>query len=350
MITDALKWWVDGLAAAGLSLAGRIRRPRRFRLAGTGWPFVLEPLDGPRNDAAGSVEIPESMSAELLSQVRQRTRGSVFEISVPAAALLERELDPLPKESEPYVQSVVQHQIETIFPWNAKDILYTTQVKDRRDGRIHVTVRATSRSAIELALSIARACEASEVVVLDSATSGEARNRPAVAVPLGKEASEKLDRARAVAQYALVVLLVTGLCAIAWTGFMRWSSASELAILDRALSDRRALLQQASLQRGGTGRGELEARRLQGPIAVLVIERLSELLPDDTYVTGLNLDGERLRISGVSGQVAELVPLLEKSGHFRSASFYAPTTRMAGKATDRFSIEAVVHSQAKAKQ
>jgi hypothetical protein len=47
-------------------------------------------------------------------------------------------------------------------------------------------------------------------------------------------------------------------------------------------------------------------------------------------------------MSGVSANVAGLVPLLEGSGYFKNASFYAPTTRMAGGNTDRFSIEAAV--------
>jgi general secretion pathway protein L len=346
MITAAFNWWVDGLAATWLGLEARFRRARRFRVAGIEGPFVLKPLDSSGGEAAGPIEITESMTPDALLQIRQATCRSVFEVIVPPAALLERRLEPLPRESKPYIESVVRHQIETIFPWNARDILHTALVDDRGDGKIDVTVRATSRSAIEPVLSLASLCEASEVIV----TSSGERDRAAIRVPLNEDALGSRKRGHAVARYAVLVLLLSGLCAIGWASFARWSMTSELAMLDQAITDRRALMMRTSASGDAAGRDGLEAKRLQTPLAVLVLEKLSELLPDDTYLTDLSVDGERLRITGVSGQAAELVPLLERAGHFRNAAFYAPTTRMSGRSSDRFSIEAVVNLQPEAKR
>jgi general secretion pathway protein L len=349
MISEALSWWVDGLASALLGLERRIRRQRRFRLDCTTWPLVLVPLNGSRAGATGSITVPDPASTEFFSEIRHRTRGSVFEIVIPSAALLERQLDPLPRESAPYIESVVRHQIEAIFPWSAKDVLHTTLVKNRADGRIDVSVRATSRAAVDPALSIATACEASQVLVVGSGDKYDHNLRP-ILIFLGKEASARVERARSAARYAIGALLVIGICSVGWTTFARWSAARDLAAIEQAIADRRALLMRASASHETAGRGGLEARKRQGPLAVLVLERLSDVLPDDTYLTDLNLEGERLRISGVSGQAAELVPLLEKSGLFRNASFYAPTTRMAGTSTDRFSIEAMINTQLGAKR
>jgi general secretion pathway protein L len=210
-----------------------------------------------------------------------------------------------------------------------------------------VTVRATSRAALEPALSIATACEANQALIFDS--EDKARRRMPIPVFLGQEASARLERARAAARYAIAVLIVTGVCAVGWAGFKRWSAAGDLAVIEQAIADRRALLLRASGAHEMAGGDGLQAKRLQGPLAVLLLERLSELLPDDTHLTDLSFEGERLRISGVSGQATELVPLLEKSGFFRNASFYAPTTRIAGRSADRFSIEAVVVARAEAK-
>ena len=63
-------------------------------------------------------------------------------------------------------------------------------------------------------------------------------------------------------------------------------------------------------------------------------------------MTDLSLDAGHLRITGVSANAAELVPLLEGSGYFKNAMFYAPTAKLTGGATDRFSIEAIVVPQA----
>ena len=281
--------------------------------------------------------------------MRGRTRGSVFEIVVPSAALLERELDALPKASEPYVESVVRHQIEAIFPWSAKDVLHTTLVEHRSDGKLGVTVRATSRSAIEPALLIAAACDASEILLIGSDAGDQQRGAATIPVALGQQANARTERAHTIARYSIAALLIFAFCVIGWTTFIRWSTANELAALEQAIADRRALLIRASASRSVAEGAELAEKKRQGPLVVVVLERLSELLPDDTYVTDLNLDGNRLRLSGVSRQAADLVLLLERSGHFRNASSYAPTMRIAGTSADRFSIEAVVVAQREAK-
>jgi len=349
MIAERFRWWVEGLATALLAVQRLVRRERRFRLQDTDGSFSLKLANSRRNDAIGSIEIPQALSDGFLSRIRPQTRGSVIEITVPPAAVLEQQLDPLPKESKPYIESVVRHQIETIFPWSAQDVLHTTFVKDQDDGKIAVTVCATSRSAVDAALSIATACEASEVVLSGRASSDSDRHLPAIRVPLGNQALARTMRARTTARYAIVVLLVASVCAIGWTSFMRWSAASELAVLEQAIADRRVLLTRASAPNPAANAG-LEGMRMQGPIAVLLLDRLSELLPDHTYLTELSLDGDRLRISGISSQAAELVLLLEKSRQFRNASFYAPTTRLPGGTSDRFSIEAVINSAAEPKR
>ena len=347
MIGGAFSWWVDGLATALLDFEQRIRRPRRFRLDRTTWPLVLTQVHGSRGEPSDPMAIPETPSTEFFERIRQRTRGSVVEIVVPPATLMERQLDPLPRESEPYVESVVRYQIETLFPWSGKDVLHAMRIGNRADGKIDVTVRATSRVAVEPALSIATACEASQALITSS---GDTEGRPApIPVLLGTTANARIENARSAARYAIVALLLVGVCALGWTSFKRWSAAGELAAIEQAIADRRALLLRAKSSHEATGTGGLQAKKLQGPLVVLMLERLSRLLPDDTYLTDLSFEGERLRISGVSGQATELVPLLEKSGFFRNASFYAPTTRMAGKSADRFSIEAVVLAPKEAK-
>jgi general secretion pathway protein L len=348
MMSRVLNWWTEGLATALLDLETSFRRPRRFRLDAKTRPYALHPLDGPRGAIAASIEIPEPVSGDLLSKIRQQTRGNVIEVVVPSAAILERRLEPLPKESQPYVESVVRHQIETIFPWNASDVVHATLIQDRSDGKIDVTVRATARSAIGPALSIATACEAGEIVLIGDTTDRDGPGGTTIPLSAG-EAFAKIGRARAVARYAVIALLVSALGTIGWTTFTYWSVASDLAAVEQAIASKRAVLLRTSASRNAAGRGGIEARKLLGPVAVMVLEQLSELLPDDTYLTDMSLDGGRLRISGVSSQAAELVPLMEKSGHFRNASFYAPTTRIPGQLSDRFSIEAVVAPNLQAK-
>ncbi len=110
--------------------------------------------------------------------------------------------------------------------------------------------------------------------------------------------------------------------------------------LNSELNARRVALR---LDRDGSERSPfaLLARRKHGNQAsVIAIEELSRVLPDNTYVTELHIDGGTLQITGVTQDAPSLIRLLEQSPHFSRATFFAPTTRAPSDPGDRFHIEA----------
>ena len=86
----------------------------------------------------------------------------------------------------------------------------------------------------------------------------------------------------------------------------------------------------------------LEQRKFDIAPTVIVIENLAQILPDDTYVTTLQVDGNKLRITGVARNAAALIELMERSTRFSQATFSAPTTRSRSDPGDRFQIEALI--------
>ena len=89
----------------------------------------------------------------------------------------------------------------------------------------------------------------------------------------------------------------------------------------------------------------LERRKYETPASVIVLEALSQLLPDHTYVTELHLAGTKLQIVGITRDAPSLIPLIEQSQHFTRATFYAPTTRSPSDPGERFHIEARVEAK-----
>jgi general secretion pathway protein L len=106
------------------------------------------------------------------------------------------------------------------------------------------------------------------------------------------------------------------------------------------------IAEQRAIMRGNqTGSGsspfELLIRRKQTtPSSVVVIEALSALLPQHTYATELRIEGDKLQLVGITRDAPSLIAILEQSPHFSSAGFFAPTTRGANEAGERFHIEA----------
>ena len=86
----------------------------------------------------------------------------------------------------------------------------------------------------------------------------------------------------------------------------------------------------------------LDRRKQETPATVIVLEALSEVLPDHTYVTELRVEGNKLQVVGVTRDAPGLIRLIEQSPHFTRATFFAPTTRAPTDPGERFHIEARV--------
>jgi len=69
---------------------------------------------------------------------------------------------------------------------------------------------------------------------------------------------------------------------------------------------------------------------------VIVLETLSQILPDHTYLAELRIDGNKLRLTGITRDAPSLIGLIEQSAHFKRATFFAPTTRASSDSGERF--------------
>jgi general secretion pathway protein L len=70
-----------------------------------------------------------------------------------------------------------------------------------------------------------------------------------------------------------------------------------------------------------------------------IIEELSKLLPDDTYLDTVNIVSAYIKIDGGSENPEKLIPVLEASTLFKSVAFAAPTYRNPNDTKSRFSIK-----------
>ena len=96
---------------------------------------------------------------------------------------------------------------------------------------------------------------------------------------------------------------------------------------------------------------ELDQIRSGEVSKVEVLEELTRLLPDTTWIWNLKYNGKEIELSGFSDSASDLIPLLDKSPLFEKVEFMAPVTKemqMRGdgnKEKERFKIKARIEGK-----
>ena len=100
-------------------------------------------------------------------------------------------------------------------------------------------------------------------------------------------------------------------------------------------------LREAVKQLGTDSRFLVEKKQAM-PLALEIINELTLILPDDTWLNRLDIKGQEVQIQGQSASAAALIPLIESSDSLRNPRFRSPVTKMPRLNTERFHLSAEV--------
>ena len=343
-IIETISCWIDSVAATVNSLIERMRPQPRVQLVEDEHDtFTFRLLDNVKgsNLPEQRVNISDGSIVGTLPVGWMSTlRGSRIELVLRPSRFLFRPLE-LPKRAGEYLEGIVRSQIDRLTPWNANEAVFGwTPPIDAPNDRIRLTIAATARAMIAPYLHAVGGLNAASIVLTTLHSNQDSKASQI------KFLEQRMRSAVAVRQIRLILMtifLLSGLSAVASIGVSSIASDSfgtERQELLRKISARKAamrnLLEGSALQ-------SLEARKQATPSSVIVLEALSAVLPDDTYVTELRIDGEKLQIVGVTRDAPSLIKLIEQSPHFAQATFFAPTTRSQGTTGERFHIESHIN-------
>lgn len=332
-ITDAFSTVMDLVAEAVLALAGLFRASARVRLVeGPDGRIALEgaaagaPAFRPGEDA-----LPAGLAAAL--------KDKDVEIALQPSHFLFRPLE-LPRRAGEFLEGIVRAQIDRLTPWTPAEAVFGWSVPTPLDeDRIALTVAATARSRLAPLVEALKAGGPAGITLLIRPEPG------AAPIPVDSHAATGGGGPARVRKALIATLAGTGiaaLLALVAADLLGGSLDGELDELNRQIAARRLVLTSATGGEAGRALAALERRKREGAPAVLVLEALSDVLPDHTYVTQMNLDGMKVQVMGVSQDAPSLIRLMEQSRRFTRATFVAPTTRAAEEAGERFHIEAEI--------
>ncbi len=267
-------------------------------------------------------------------------RGSHVEAVLQSDHVMFSLLD-FPTQAGDFLEGMLREQVDRLTPWTVREAIFGwSQPTNAANDRIEVIFAATSKLKIQPLLQFAQALDVQSVAVFATASVGE--GTPARIKLFDESLLSAIGRTVNVPRILRTVLLSAGLAAAASllvAAYFGSSLQSEQQELQHRISQRRAALR-LDPNAGGSTLSLLAKRKQTTPSSVMVLEAVSRVLPDSTYVTELRIEGDKVQVVGMTKDAPSLIRLMEQSPQFTRATFFAPTTRAQNEPGERFHIEA----------
>ncbi len=325
--------WIAAVAAAVNSLIGRYVHQRQILLSeGSDDTFTAAVLSARKGPALPDVSFRLSHgrpSPSLPANWETTFRGSRVEVRLTSGQVLFRSLD-FPKQAVDFLDGMIRAQIDR--GWSPPSAT--------ANERVELTLAAMSKHDIEPLVQLATGLGAASVAAFAMLPDGG--SAPAKIKVFDKSLRGAIGRVD-VPRILRVVLLSAGLAAAASlivAAYIGSTLDAEQEQLQRRISQRRAALRLDPNAAGGSALSQLAKRKQMTPSSVMVLEALSQALPDSTYVTELRIEGDKVQVVGMTQDAPALIRLMERSPQFARATFFAPTTRAQNDPGERFHLEA----------
>ncbi len=341
-----LSAWIDNVSLAIISISGVIRPVRKFRLVEQeDLAFNIEPTRArsARRAIGGRLRFVEGRFADDSgAEAASRLGGAQIQLILARRRFVFRTLE-LPQQAADFLDAIVRSQVDRLTPWIPSQAVFGHGVPtETSSGRIGVVVAATARSSVMPFVTALEALKPNSIIV--SAASDGANNEKAMTIVYSQQTHRERSMRRT-RRFLIAAPAAAGIAAVA--AFATWMfvgadlEASRLRV-SRQMAERRVALLSGRLGVFEERAAKLAQKKRESAATVIVLESLSQALPDDTYLTELRVEDGKLEITGVTREAASLIQIIEQTDQFKNATFFAPTTRAPLEVGEQFHIEAQI--------
>lgn len=286
----------------------------------------------------------EAASQALIRGLGESATASIVELD--ADQFLQRKVV-LPTETEERLANVIEFEMDRLTPFHQDQVYFDFRILGRNNvsNTLELELTVAPRETVDdiLGRLSGYGINPSMVCVADPrspASNGTASDKTVNLLP-------RSQRSRVESRTWLVPWVLAVCCAILTViaiyvpfhhrqGLVAELEVALEAARDDALSTAtvRDEIDQ-EIERGSF----LFTKRGASPTVLRILDELTRVFPDDTWVSRLEISGSRLRIQGESENASSLIGLLEGTAIFRDVSFSSPVTASPRSNLDRFAIE-----------
>jgi len=343
---DFLDWWLGELSVMARQMLPGASKPamERWALVKISGSLVTFSrvvhgkaaeqgrLDMASLDATGQ---KQAFLSELNKIIPQKDGIALY---LPEEQVLCKKLS-LPLATEENLRQVIAFEMDRYTPFNAGQAYFDYRIA-RRDKQLEISLAVAPRDIVDEPLRqlAAWGTQASAVLVAGDATD----DTPWNLLPDGlrqKRKSARLPRLNTALAAGVAVLLCIALA------LPIWQKRETVLALQPLLNNAREHAEAAE-----NLRRQLEAmmaeydylldKKRESPPIVAVLEDVTRLLPDDTWVQQFSLKGKEMQIHGETASSSKLAGLFEQAKILHDASFRAPLTKGQGANSERFQLAA----------
>ncbi len=340
-------WWTGELREC---IPARLRR----RIAGTNNVLSLQ-----FDDSAVRVELEQGESRSVLAVIptapevgskisipSPRQKVSEIRLVLSSRAAMRRRVE-LPAAASGALDEAIEFEIDRLTPFRSQDVVFRAKplglgsTANTVSCDVVVVPRAQINAAVTWATQHGIQCDRAFV------QQGEQTPTFLTTLPL-RMGTERLTRRRLRLPWlAALLAVVTGVAAYSF------HLERQQAILEAYLGKITEARKAATAAIGARDRvdqlraalGETMGIRHTSPLIVAILGELTGRLPDDSWLTEMNLTNNRLALSGYSSSAAGLVPVIDASALFEGTRLSAPVTSDSRLNRERFSIETAITPQ-----
>lgn len=353
LVRQGFAWWCSELAAL-------VPRSLRQRLRFADDPASLEMtseqatliLPGHGRSTVVRLPIPAeddgAARARLQVALRQQGIGTAVAIRLDPALLLEASLD-LPLSAERSLQAIVRHQLGRVVPLDPDEVCFAANVRQRSPSikSIKVDLVIAKRAVVERSLQRARNVGLVPLMVMgQAAPAPRSPGQEETAVLWRTDGTGQANTQRRIQRSleALVLLLA----ATAYGVHVHRLDQVRDSLRDQVASARQVATATQDVARQVGQLGETATfmqgrRKARSPLHVL--DELTRLVPQDSWVTQLALHDNTVDLAGYAPRATDLIPGIEASKVFESPRFRSPITLAPDARGERFDLSFVLRPE-----
>ena len=331
-------WWVGQVSDALPKLSSVRKRAAIVALA-QDVALVLRLRDDPGTELGElRYDTPEHVRQRLLSRIETEVAGNRrVVLRIPEDAALQRQVE-LPMAAEAHLISIAANELERWTPWRPDQAVFSIKILERSQpaGTLAAELTAVPRFVFSQAAELLNESGLTLIGVLR-----DRQGQPGQFIEVEPEirsSSSSLRRwkmAGLAATCGIVVLVALAfaqkLFAIHHLKERLIEIAGDVEATQKLVAETKTLAYRARYA------DEIKQTRTS---PIVVLNTLSQILPDDSWLQALSLDGDKLSIQGHAKDALSLLPLLNSSGRFRDVKFDSEVVSDPDAGSETFNLSA----------